>query len=429
MASNARSAEPRRERCSQALSRADFEYGCRCAGTGECSLTSRSLEFTLAFVVCLSAVAIDISLPAIPAILDDLKAEDAYGQLIVAIYLLGYAIGQLPFGLLADRVGRLPALRVGLFLFLAASAATVLAPNIYVLLGARFLQGIGGASAAVIARAIARDVSDGAELTRLASILVASLAIATLIAPLAGSITIYLGNWRGVFGVSLLMGVVAVALMVTNIVETRSPEQEKVHLFRQLTQSTRAFLHSRQSIWGATIVGFTFFAYMGIVAGIAQVTVDAYGMSSAAVGLVFSGAVVFYVSAGRIGGRIAKRVGANAILHYGILAFVVAAICCSLNVYIQPQSFWFFWWGLIPFFIGMGLVFPAATAITLEPLPSVAGFAASILGTFQILVSVVGASVTGFFYDGTNISVLAVVITGSVVTSLVYFAGRSSRLR
>ena len=385
---------------------------------------SRRLEFTLAFIVCLAAVAVDISLPAIPVILEDLSAASIYGQWIVGIFLLGYAVGQIPFGLLADRLGRLPVLRFGLILFLVASVATVLAPSIEALLFARFLQGIGGASAAVLTRAIARDVAEGDELTRLTAILVASLAIATLVAPLIGSAIVYLGDWRTVFAVSVVMGIAAVVGVASNLVETHRADRENQHLLDQLSRSARAFKQSRESIWGASIVGFTFFAYMGIVAGIAQVVVDAYGMASAAVGLVFSGAVVFYVSAGRIGGWIARRAGTQRVLRYGIIALLFAAVCCSLVLAFQPSSFWFFWWALIPFFAGMGMVFPSATAITLEPLPNVAGFAASILGTFQIFMSVIGAGITSLFYSGSNVSLLSVVTAGSIITACVYFAGR-----
>ena len=385
--------------------------------------TPRATELTLAFVVSLSAVAIDVSIPAIPSAISGLGADDSYGQLIIATYLFGYATGQIPFGLLADRYGRLPALYSGLGLFLVASIATVVAPNIFILLAARCLQGFGGAAAAVIARAIARDISEGSELARLTAVLVAALAIATLVAPLIGSAVISVAEWRSVFAVSLVMGVTAIYLVRTCLQETRRGEAVTGSVTSQLKTSFQAFLHSRTSIWAATIVGLTFFAYMGIVAGIAQVAVDAYGISSVAIGFVFSGAVVFYVAAGRIGARFARKKGAGQVLRFGILGFGIAAVTCSFTILSASSSFWVFWIGLIPFFCGMGLVFPSATAITLEPLPNVAGFAASILGTFQILAGVAGAAVTSFFYDGSNISLLAVVVTGSIAAVLVYPAG------
>ncbi|MEM9334151.1 MAG: MFS transporter [Pseudomonadota bacterium] len=378
------------------------------------------IEFTLAFVVCLSAVAVDISLPAIPDILTDLDAPAAYGQWIVGIYLLGYAIGQIPFGVLADRVGRLPALRLGLLLFTLSSFATVLANSIEVLLVARCVQGIGGASASVLARAIVRDISSGDELTRLTAVLVASLAIATLLAPLFGSAIIHAADWSMVFSVSVIMGVAALPLTGTQLSETLARNEAGVDVFQQLRASALAFWCSRQSVWAAAVVGFTFFAYMGIVAGIAQVVVDAYGLSSVAVGLVFSGAVVFYVLAGRLGGRYAQRAGTRSLLKIGVVFMAISAVTCSLVLWIQPVDFWFFWFALLPFFIALGLVFPSATAMALEPLPEVAGFAASILGTFQILMSVIGAGIASAFFDGRNTSLLSVVIAGAAAVVLTY---------
>ncbi len=387
---------------------------------------TRHLELALAFIVCLSAVAVDVSLPAIPSIVGDLGAVSAQGQLVIASYLLGFACGQLPFGLFADRYGRLISLRVGLGLFVVASVVTVISPDITTVLIARFIQGVGGASAAVIARAIARDIAGGAELARLTALLVAALAIAMLIAPLIGSAVIYFANWRAVFAVSLAMGLVAAVLTITVIPETKATRISQTSFGRQLADSVMVFLRSGQSVWAAILVGCTFFAYMGIVAGIALVTVDAYGKSSTTVGLVFSGAVVFYLLASRVGAKVARSHSARVVLKYGIVAFAIAASTCALNLIFQPQSFWYFWFGLLPFFCGMGLVFPAATALALDPLPAVAGFAASVLGTFQILVSVLGAVLTGLYYDATNVSLLGVVTIGSTAACLVYLGGKSA---
>lgn len=388
----------------------------------------RTVELTLAFVVTLSAVAIDVSIPAIPLALDDLAAAAKQGQLMIAVYLMGYGAGQIPFGLFADRYGRMPSLRVGLLIFLAASLATVLAPSIEFLLISRLVQGFGGAAAAVVARAIARDLADGAELARLSGLLVSALAIATLVAPIIGSAVIMSESWRGVFGVSLFMAALALILMNLNLQETRSPGVLASTVSAQLAESLQAFLGSTVSILGAIIVAFTFFAYMGVVAGIAQVTVSTYCLSSSAVGVVFSGAVVFYVAAGRIGAGMAKTEGAPEVLRTGIRFFIVTGLSCSYMLYVESPTFWLFWLALLPFFCGLGFVFPAATAITLEPLPEVAGFAASILGTFQVFAGALGAAATSMFYDGSPDSVLGVVVTGCVAAVLIFFAALRSCL-
>ena len=109
----------------------------------------------------------------------------------------------------------------------------------------------------------------------------------------------------------------------------------------------------------------------------------------------------------------------------GFFAYGAAVCSALLALTYLSGHVGIFWLSLVPFFLGMGLVFPSATAIALEPLPNIAGFASSLLGTMQILVAVAGAAVTGFFYDGTAASLLAVVTAGCVAAVAAYFFGKT----
>lgn len=388
-------------------------------------LNRRPMHLTLAFTVCLAAFAIDVSLPAIPETIAHFAAPDSSGQLIVAMYLAGYALGQIPLGLLADRFGRLPILYAGVSVFLLASILTVVATSMEMLLLGRFVQGLSSASAPVIARAMARDIANGKELAKLTALLVTSLAVSTLFAPIFGSVAMYLFGWRATYAVCVLMGIVTLVLMRRYLSETHRGYVVAGTLGNQLIHSYRAFIGSRQAIWGSALVALTFFAYMSIVAGLAQVVVDVFGMSGVAVGYVFAGAIVFYVSSAKLGRLLIGRFSTLQFLQFGFAGYAISAAMCAAVLMFDLASFWMFWWSLVPFLIGMGLIFSNATAIALEPLPKVAGFAASILGTLQIAFATIGAGLTGMFYDRSTDSLLVVLLTGSVTAILVFLAGRS----
>ncbi len=108
-------------------------------------------------VVCLPRISIDLYLPALPAMADQLGASDAQLQLTLSLYMLGYALSMLLGGPLCDRYGRRPVLLAGTALFLAASLACMLAASVEVLMGARLLQALGGCCGTLVGRVMVRD--------------------------------------------------------------------------------------------------------------------------------------------------------------------------------------------------------------------------------------------------------------------------------
>ena len=88
-------------------------------------LHRKSFILTLGLLTAVAALTVDLSLPAIPAMVDALDTSLSRGQQIVGVFMVGMACGQIPAGLFADRLGRLPVLYVGMVSF--AVAATVAA--------------------------------------------------------------------------------------------------------------------------------------------------------------------------------------------------------------------------------------------------------------------------------------------------------------
>ena len=88
-------------------------------------LKKRSFIVTLGLLTGLAAFTVDVSLPAVPAMADALATSLSRGQQIVGIFMIGMAFGQIPAGLVSDRIGRLPVLYVGLTLFIVGGIADV----------------------------------------------------------------------------------------------------------------------------------------------------------------------------------------------------------------------------------------------------------------------------------------------------------------
>lgn len=158
--------------------------------------SSKRFVLVLGLLTGLVAFAIDISLPAIPPMVHDLATSMSLGQHVVGLFVAGMAFGQIPAGLMSDRIGRMPVLYVGVALFIVAGIVTSLSHNITVILVARFVQGIGSSVGMVLARAIVRDIASGKQAARLLTIMVMIFTAAPMIAPLLGSFLVNFWGWQ-----------------------------------------------------------------------------------------------------------------------------------------------------------------------------------------------------------------------------------------
>jgi len=190
------------------------------ADRAQSRLTTAALVFTLVCLASVNQLAINIFLPAMPAMATDLGASSIAANATLSVYLLVIAISNLVHGPLSDRFGRRPVLLGGLTLYSIASFACALAPTIEVLLVARAVQAFGGAACLVISRATARDVMEGASLTRANGYISTGQGVSPAVAPLLGGLLAEWGDWSWTFHVTGLMGIGLLAVVFLRLGET-----------------------------------------------------------------------------------------------------------------------------------------------------------------------------------------------------------------
>ena len=144
-------------------------------------------------------LAIDMYLPAFPAIGEALNADAEQVQWSLSVYFLGLASGQLVYGPLADRFGRRLPLLFGVALFCVASFACAMAPTLEWLLAARFAQALGGCAGMVVTRAVVRDLCAPIDAAKAFSQLMLIMGVAPILAPLAGGAMLKVAGWPSIF--------------------------------------------------------------------------------------------------------------------------------------------------------------------------------------------------------------------------------------
>ncbi|HEX4985046.1 MAG TPA: Bcr/CflA family multidrug efflux MFS transporter [Burkholderiales bacterium] len=364
----------------------------------------------LSALVAFAPMSIDMYLPALPALERYFATDTASVQHTLAAFFLGLTAGQLLYGPLADRYGRKPPLYFGLTLYVAASAACALAPNIGSLVALRFLQAVSGCAGMVVARAVVRDLYDHQESARVFSILLMVMGIAPIVAPLAGGFLLAWLGWRSIFWVLALFGMACLAAVKLRLPETIPAGLPRVPLSHAL-RNYAGLLADRRYLGYALSGGFGQAGMFAYISGSPFVIIDLYGVPAQHYGWIFGLNATGIVAFTQWNRKLLRRHDADRLLDAGNLAGVAA---CALLVLGAATDALGLAGILVPLFFVVsmrGLTFPNASAGAMAPFPEKAGSASALLGAVQFAIAAMASVTVGWLHDGTAVPMAAVVGT------------------
>ncbi|WP_235895530.1 Bcr/CflA family multidrug efflux MFS transporter, partial [Yersinia alsatica] len=179
----------------------------------------------------LMPLAIDMYLPAMPTIAQEFGVESGAVQMTLSAYVLGFAIGQMFYGPMADSIGRKPVIFWGTLIFALAGMACAMAQSIEQLINMRFLHGLSAAAASVVINALMRDMFTKDDFSRMMSFVVLVMTIAPLMAPIIGGALLVWFSWHAIFWTMAGAALVAAILVSLFIKETLPQEKrQRFHL-------------------------------------------------------------------------------------------------------------------------------------------------------------------------------------------------------
>jgi DHA1 family bicyclomycin/chloramphenicol resistance-like MFS transporter len=362
-------------------------------------LRKRSFLVTLGLLTALAALTIDMSLPAIPRMVDALATTLSHAQKIVGVFMAGMACGQIPAGLFSDRLGRLPVLNVGMAFFAVGAIVAAMSADIDVLLAARFLQGFGAAAGIVLSRAIVRDIASGKEAARLMSVMTMIFTAAPVIAPSIGAVLVAQWGWRAPFVLIAAVGLLVLGLVRRNLTETHAPSSSQ-HPVRQLQSSFAEFFSHRQSIFGLLLVVLPPAGFMSIITTSSALAVEIYGFSVRQYGLIFACAGLSILVGAAVNRALVARFEMPQMIAIGAALAALAATQLLAIAWLDQAPFWWLWSNVCLFMFTVAILMPNAMVVALDPLPSIAGVASSIIGTLQNAFGALSAIVSATIYDG-----------------------------
>ncbi|AVO52219.1 Bcr/CflA family multidrug efflux MFS transporter [Ectopseudomonas mendocina] len=369
-------------------------------------------------------LAIDFYLPSFPTLAHQFATDVEHVQLSLAAYFVGIALGQLFYGPLADRFGRRVPLLIGVTLFALASLACALAPSLEWLIGARFVQALGGCAGMVITRAVVRDLCDPLTSAKVFSQLVLVMGLAPILAPLGGGLLLNTLGWPWIFhSLALFAGLCLLAVLLW------LPETRPQHL--QPAPLSGAFGQYRALLGNAPFMGYSLaggvamagmFAY---IAGSPFVFIELYGVPAEHYGWLFGSNAAGFVIMAQVNARLVRVGGPALWLRRMVLVYLASGLCLLALAAWQPASLWAL---MIPLFIcvaSLGCVLPNATACAMAGQGQHAGSASGLLGSLQFTVAAGASALVASLHDGSALPMaLVIALCGAAASAFAWWSRR-----
>jgi DHA1 family bicyclomycin/chloramphenicol resistance-like MFS transporter len=258
------------------------------------------------------------------------------------------------------------------------------------------------------------------------SALFAILAGAMLLAPLLGSALVALSGWRLVFVGIGAYGFIVLFAVIKSLPETGNRNADGRRLGQQFSDSTRAFLATPQSLVATAIFAIAFCGFFAFVTNSSTVASDVFGIAPGWFGPLYAAVALSYLLGSTLSRYCVARLGSRTMLRAAasVLAATGVALLAASRPDVVPLTLL---WSLVMLYaFAFGIVTPTTTSLALEPLPTVAGFASSIIGTVQSAAGAAMSAVAAWLYAGSTQSLTLLMGCAGVATGAIYLLGRGT---
>ena len=362
-----------------------------------------------AVMLSLVALSVDTMLPALSEIGRDLGVIDNNSsQLIISLFFLGMASGQLLYGPVSDSTGRKPAIYLGYGLFIAGCFLSLFATTLNVMLAGRFLQGFGTAGPRIVSIAIVRDRYEGSAMARVMSFVMTVFIIVPIIAPALGQGMLFLAGWRAIFALFLILALLSLVWFFIRQPETLSKEKRVPFSFTRI-RSTVMIIFGNRSAMGYTVTaGLVFGYFLGYLNSAQQIFQEEYALG-AAFPLYFAFLALSIGSASLFNARLVLHHTLQSLSRRALISISVLSagfFLLALWSHAHPPL-WTLMAYLFATFFCTGILFGNLNALAMKSLGKIAGIGAGVVGSLSTFISLIAGTAIGQSYNGTVLPLTA----------------------
>ncbi len=378
------------------------------------------LALLLGSLGLLGPFTIDMYLPSFPTIVEDYETTASLVQISLTTCLLGLGVGQLIIGPMSDVLGRRKPLLIFLIMYLIASVICAFAPSIYLFITGRFLQGFAAAGGLVISRAIVRDLYSGRELTKFFSLLMLVGNLGPIVAPIAGGGVLAFTDWKGVFIVLSVVGLVLFLIISFNLEETLPVEKRVPSNLAQVLSNFGSLFKDREFLGYALTQGFIVAGIFAYVSGIPFVYQNIYGVSPQVFSLLFGVNGLALIIGTQSVGRLSDIIPERTFLKIGLFLSTTAGTCLLVALLLKAPLLAV----AIPIFFlvcSISIISTTSFALAIESQGHIAGSASALLGLLPFVLGSLTSPLVGVAGEYSAIPMGVVILSTSLLALLSYF--------
>ena len=375
----------------------------------------------IAFLFSLIAIGTDMMLPALNLIANDLDLQtNNQAQLIITVFLLGTGLGQLISGPLSDTYGRKIVLCTGISLFILASIAAIITSNFFMLLTARFIQGLGISAPRAAGTAMVRDLYNGRKLARVISLAMMIFVLAPAISPLIGQYLMILFGWQSIFIACAFAGLIAFVWLLIRQKETLIIENRNPFLISNLIQGYKTVFTNKRVMISTLVQALVLGGLFSYIASSPQIFTN-WLHAENKFPLYFCGIALFSALSNILNAFLVEKLG----------MWFLSTCAIGFNMFFSLVTLMIYYLELIPNLLHLPvfiiwssvLLFTMAMsvgnlmALAMEPVGHIAGLASSIIGSTSTFISIIIAVIIGMLFNGTGLPL----ITGVTILAILSF--------
>ena len=353
----------------------------------------------LGLIVAVGPLSIDMYLPALPSMAKDFGVSTAFIANSVPAYFMGLVFGQLFYGPLSDRIGRVKPLYFGMTLYVIASILCATTNNEYVLFAGRTLQALGACVGAVVTRAAIRDRLTARQTAKAFSIMILVMGLAPILAPSLGALFLQFFSWHSIFWFLAAFGLLNLLLTKFFFFETLSEENRNVRPAKEVLSQYWDLLKDPTFNYPAIGGGLLMGAMFVYISAASELIMDTYGISSTHFGWIFGLNAAGFVALTQLNQWLTNRFRILSILRFGAMMQVISSAGLFILGVVFGVEAWLPLVLVCIFFCiaGLGLTQPNSSAIALAFQKHRAGMASALQGSLMFSVGIFGGLLLNLF--------------------------------
>lgn len=369
----------------------------------------------LAGLMACTSLSTDIYLPAIPTIERELEGQ---AELTITGFLIGFALAQLIWGPVSDRIGRKKPLIIGMLLFAGGSVGCALSGSIHSLVFWRIVQACGACVGPLLSRSMVSDVNTREDSARIFALLMMLLAVSPILAPLLGAVVAEYWSWRIIFWILATISFV-LFLSVLKQDETLPEMKRSDETIVSRLISFKSILGNRSFLKYLLCVFFFTSAVYAFLTASSYVYINHFHLNPKIYSLLFGVNMVGVVITSNITRKLSGRIPLDSLLKISTMIALIGGamlLCCSAFGIGGPVMI------AVPVFIicamnGFISSCCNASALSFIP-PSQVGAATSLLGAFQYGSGILSSAILAFFTTDSPVPMSSLMITFIVLSAL-----------